>query len=147
MELLQNKNYLIDTNILLYAINEDSAFNDTATTLLRDFQRGKYRGFVSTQNILEFKRVVTHDVFKKKINYAKINDLLEIWLGFLTVVYEDKTAWIEYKKLEGKYKPTGNMIFDAWIVATMIANNLDKIITVNHRDFVKFLEIKVIALN
>ena len=137
MVLLESKKYLIDTNILIYAVNTDSEYHTQAKKLLNDISKKPFKACLSTQNILEFKRILTHETFKRLIKIEDINKIIEIWLGFLDVIYEDSTAWLEYKKLENDLKPTGNQIFDMWLSATAIANGVDIILTANTKDFQK----------
>lgn len=143
MELQLDKKYLIDTNILIYSINEDSEFNDAAKKLLIKFQRGLYKGFISTQNILEFKRVMTNPVFKN-ISYEYIDEVLNVWLQFLTIIYEDKSTWLEFQRLDRRLHSKGNIIFDTWLASTMIAHNIENILTMNVKDFKEIQEVNAI---
>ena len=143
MVLQESKKYLIDTNILIYAVNESSEYHEKALDLLQDIAI-KYNACISTQNILEFQRVLTHKSFKTLLPQENIEEIIRIWLDYFEVIFEDKTVWIEYQKLAKFIQPSGDKIFDLWLSATMLANGVDVIITVNTKDFKNIKGIKAI---
>jgi len=144
MVLQESKKYLIDTNILIYAVNENSAYHEKALDLLQNIAVKSYNACISTQNILEFQRVLTHKSFENVLPQENIDEIVKIWLDYFEVIFEDKTVWLEYQKLTKRIKPSGNKIFDLWLSATMKANGVDVIITVNTKDFKNIKGIKAI---
>lgn len=55
----RSKQALIDTNILVYAVNKDSPYHKQARIILEQVASGAINGVISIQNILEFCSVLT----------------------------------------------------------------------------------------
>ena len=138
---------LLDTNILVYAANKDCEFHEIAVKTRNRVINGELQGCVSLQNLVEFYSVITSpkriekpltpEVSLGEIDkYVKSENILKV--GF------SETALNILGNLVRKYKITAQDIYDLKIVATMIANQVDTIVTVNEDDFVKYSEIKVI---
>jgi len=144
MEILKSNNYLIDTNILVYAVGNDKEISQKSKDLISKLIQEKYKLFLSTQNILEYRRVVTHSKFPNPLPEKELTKSTDFWLSRFKLIYPDNTAWIEYRKLEKKLKPKGNVVFDIWLVSTMIANGVDTILTLNDKHFRKIKEIKTL---
>lgn len=132
---------LVDSNILIYAINRSSPKHTIAQQFL---QQEKEKLVLAHQNIFEALRVLTHPRYPKPM---KINPAIEAVISItsnLDVIYpflETQQLSLELLK---KYKLTSNQIFDGYLVATMLSNGIDKIATDNVKDFQKFKYIKVI---
>lgn len=132
---------LIDSNILIYAINSDSPKHKKAQEFLTqnasDLQ-------ITHQNILEAIRVLTHNKFS---NPMETKDALTAVLAIsesLKLISPTQTGYyltIEFIKL---HNLSGNRIFDAYLAATAISNDIKEFATDNTKDFNKFKEIKVI---
>ncbi len=138
---------LLDTNILVYAANKDSEFHKIAVKARDQVINGELQGCVSLQNLVEFYSIITSskrienpltpEVSLREISkYVKSENILKV--GF------SETALNILSELARKYKVVAQDIYDLKIVATMIANQVDTIVTVNERDFIKYSEIKVI---
>lgn len=132
---------LIDSNILIYAINADSPKNKLAQKFLRE-NLGNL--FVVHQNVLETIRVLTHQRFSKpmKLNMA-LRAILPILKSCRIISPDQSTYHLTLKFIED-YKLTGNRIFDAYLAATAIANEINLIATDNALDFQKFSQLSVI---
>ncbi|MDO8570872.1 MAG: PIN domain-containing protein [Candidatus Daviesbacteria bacterium] len=132
---------IIDSNILIYAINSDSPKNKKAQEFLRENLKNLE---VTHQNILETLRVLTHPKFSKKM---KSQDALESITGIIRVAriiqprYETYYVFLELLK---KHQFGGDKIFDIYLIATALSNNIETIATDNTKDFIKFKEIKTI---
>ena len=143
--MINSNRVLIDTNILIYSI-ENSDRGQRVIDLLEDLQKKGAHLFVSTQNILEFERVVTHQNFSRKFSFNEVEKIEKLWLSNFTLVGEDLRVWEVFQNLKKIYKIKGNKIFDLWIVSTMQVNGIDTVITDNVKDFIVYKEIKVIGL-
>lgn len=132
---------LVDSNILIYAINRRSSKHTSAQNFL---QNNKDNLEVAHQNILESLRVLTHPKFPFPM---KIQDALKAINNIIKtcrVIYpEDKTYHITLLLIK-ENKPVSDQIFDAYLVATALSNGISTIATDNVRDFKKFKEIKII---
>lgn len=131
---------LIDSNILVYAINTASPKHKNAQIFL---QENSADLVVAHQNILETLRVLTHPKFPKKM---KLKDALASIEGIIRVAkiiqprYETYYVFLELLK---KHKFGGDQVFDAYLLATALSNNIDLIATDNTKDFTKFKEINI----
>lgn len=143
MVLPKSKKYLIDTNILVYSINKNSDFHTQTNTLLQKLINQDYQLYTSTQNLLEFERIITHPIFNKLIDYRIRNKQLDFWINNLNILHEDKIVWLKYLELRAQLKPIGNKIFDIWLASIAISNGIHYIVTANEKDFTNIPEIKI----
>ena len=131
---------LVDTNILIFAINEDSSKNKQAKEFLRDNQE---KLTVAHQNIIEAIKVLTQPKFSKPLKpILAIEAVLSIIDNCQIIVPKPGTEYIALELIK-RSKLTGNRIFDAYLTATAISNDIDTIATDNEKDFKRFLEITV----
>lgn len=132
---------LVDSNILVYAVNRSSPKHKIAQFFL---QNNTSNLAVAHQNILEALRVLTHPKFPSPM---KIQDALKA-INSITktcrVVYPEGKAYHITLLLIDKNKPVSDQIFDTYLVATALSNGIDTIATDNTRDFKKFKEIKLL---
>lgn len=132
---------IIDSNILVYSINKRSPKHKKAQKFLLD-NMGNLE--VAHQNIFESIRILTHSKFP---NPMKINDALKAIEGLLegcTIISPNwKTHNIALLLIK-KYRLSSDIVFDAYLVATALSNDIDIIATNNAKDFKKFTELKII---
>ena len=144
MKIQKSKKYLIDTNILIYSVSKNISYSKDSKDLITDLLQNSYDVNISTQNLLEFRRVTTHKKFPNPLNPKELDVSLRFWLENFNLIYAAKSTWLEYLKLEQKYNPVDNDVFDLWLAATMLANGITKIITVNTKHFSKIKEVEAI---
>ena len=138
LALITSDKVLIDSNIFIYTLDESIGHTEKVRLYLEGLFSSNLELFVSTQNILEIKRVVTHPTFEKKRIKVDIDRIINNWLKNITLIYGDEQVWYEYLELSQKYSVKGNQVFDLWLVATMKANNIKIIITANTKHFKKY---------
>lgn len=132
---------LIDTNILVYAINESSPKHQQAKQFLKHNQ-GQL--IVAHQNIIEAIKVLTQPKFLKPMDSeSAIKAVLAIIEICQIIIPKFGTEFIALELIK-RSDLTGNRIFDAYLAATALSNNVDLIATDNIKDFKKFKEIKVV---
>lgn len=125
---------LIDTNILVYAINADSPKNKTAQLFLQNANDL----IIAHQNIFEAFRVLTHPKFSHPMKPKKAQNSLEPIIDACKIIYpNNKTHYLAFEFIE-QNKLVGNQIFDAYLAATAISNNVIAIATDNVKDFKTF---------
>lgn len=132
---------LVDSNILIYAINSRSPKNKTAQGFLRK-SAGNFS--VAHQNILEALRVLTHPKFPKPLEINSAVSALEPILNAATIISPEYRTHRIALNLIKRHKLASNEIFDAYLAATALANEIYEIATDNVRDFKKIKEINVI---
>lgn len=124
---------------MVYALNKSSPQYSIARRFLRIFE-GKLN--IAHQNVLETLRVITHPTYKRHfgtVNVGKVQDFIEE----MNVLSPSGLTYFLNFELIKKYKISGNTVFDAYLVATMLSNNIKIIVTDNEKHFLKFEEIKV----
>lgn len=126
---------LIDTNILVYAINADSPKNEAAQLFL---QKEINSLVVSHQNIFEALRVLTHPKFSSPMKPKEAQEAVWTIIETCKIIYpNNKTHYLALELIK-ENNLLGNQIFDAYLAATALSNNITKITTDNDKDFRKF---------
>ena len=138
---------LLDANILVYAADETSTYNQ-ATKLLREKGlKDEIPLCVCPQVLSEFFSTVTNP---KRVNKPRTQKeaLLEMEKYFysrnILKIYPGTEIMERILGLLKKYKVSQQEIFDLKLVATMLSNNVSRIYTYNQADFAQFEEIEVL---
>ncbi len=137
--------YLIDSNILVYAYNEDVEFHEKALEILENALNKRIDTVISDKNLYEFFAIITD---KKRVeNPVTIERAIEI-INFLVdsnikIIYSSPFVLSETLTLIGKYKIKKQEVFDLNLVALMIKNKIDTIISANDQHFKNIEEINV----
>lgn len=140
MMISKSKQILIDTNILIYAVNKDSGYHKQARIILEQVSAGEINGVISIQNVLEFCSVLTSvKLLNKPISIKKVWKLVkDIIDSGVEVVYPNNAIIQILPKLFSKSETLGKRIYDYYLVATMLNYNISTIYTVNEKDFQNF---------
>ncbi len=129
---------LIDTNILIYALEKSSVFHKKSVDILTS---KKYKHYISTKNIAELFAVC----LKKEIHKEKIISYLhDTILNTCILIYPNKQSFYQFINLMSKYNVKGNRVYDIEIVSIMLANGIDTIATFNNKDFININEIQIL---
>lgn len=132
---------LIDSNILVYSINLSSPKHKKAQDFL---QKNVGTLVVAHQNIFETLRVLTHPKFPRPMKIGDATDAIENILRGCTVISPDYRTYRIAWELMKKHRLSGDLVFDAYLVATALGNSIDIIATDNTKDFKRFTEVKSI---
>src|SRR3989344_28282 len=138
---------LLDTNILIYASDPTSKFNNKARELLRDVLEGQVNACVSTQNLYEFYAIVTDPKrVAKPLDIKQASSLLQNYIEAenLPKIFPKETNLTHLVHLIKKYRISKQEVFDAVLVATIMDNSVKTIYTADERLFRKFTNIKVV---
>ncbi len=131
---------LVDSNILIYAINSASPKHKTAQKFLQE-KIGELE--IAHQNIFETLRVLTHKKFpspmRPKEAIAAVGRITKV----CKIISPDYKTHHIALELVGKYNLGGDKIFDAYLAATALANDIAIIATDNSKDFQQLREITV----
>lgn len=132
---------LVDSNIVVYAINSTSPKHIKAQKFL---QNNLDNLELAHQNIFETLRVLTHPKFPHPMKPRDAILALERIMEICMIVHPDyRTHQIALEMIK-KYQISSDKIFDGYLVATALSNNIDTIVTDNVKDFRKIKEIKII---
>ncbi|WP_417914929.1 type II toxin-antitoxin system VapC family toxin [Candidatus Electronema sp. JM] len=133
---------LVDTNILVYAVDEDSIFHSAAEQVVRN---SEYSLFTTSKNLSEFLVVLTRGaVAPVPVEDALL--LLEDLLENFTVLYPSGSSRKVLEQLLKKYRPRGLKIHDFEIMSIGLDNGIRRVATVNKDDFKAVKEIELIEL-
>lgn len=132
---------IIDSNIVVYAIDKNSLKHKRAQEFLKE-NLGSLE--IAHQNIFETLRVITHPKLPRPMKIRDAIDAVEKMLKVCSIVSPNwRTPSIAIELIK-KYKLSSDLVFDAYLVATALSNEVNKIATDNIRDFQKFTELEVI---
>lgn len=139
---------LLDTNVLVYAANDNSPFHKAAVALRDKGLRGELSLCITPQVLNEFYANVTNP---KQIDspFTQAEARLEMEKYFhsrriLKIHPQPDTPLIVLDYLK-KYNIVRQEIYDLQIVATMISNGVKHIYTYNTNDFSKYPDIEVLT--
>ncbi|MBI5916364.1 MAG: PIN domain-containing protein [Bacteroidetes bacterium] len=127
---------LLDTNILLYALDVASQYHASVTKILTD---PSSELFTTSKNISEYFAVCS------KLNIP-FSDSLIFYRSVCEnarILFPDAGSLAIFETLLQKYQPKGNRVFDLEIVAIGLANQLTTIATANFKDFIGITEISI----
>jgi len=130
----------VDTNILVHANDEDSAFHEAAQQRLRDLDAAGHELWISRQVLREYAVVVS-----RKMNERNAFDAVALAadLDRLEAEYrvgdEDARITLTLKRLIQSHAVKGKPIHDANIVATMLVHRVGKLLTQNESDFARYV--------
>jgi predicted nucleic acid-binding protein len=132
---------LIDTNILVHAVDEESPLMQRARDVL-NYYAGAGEAAVALQSVLEMYSALTKSMDLKKARLAA-ERVLE-GSGFKKV-HSDKEDFLNALALAEKHSLRRSDVFDALLAATAKRNGIDTILTENPKHFER-LGIKVETL-
>ena len=138
---------VIDTNILLYAANQDSEENSAAAKFLNDAAASREQWFLTEGIVYEFLRVSTHPkVFPRPLDWKEAMCFLMPLLedsDFLMLTADERHWLLLNEMLASLIHPAGNLFFDIRTVVLMREHGIREIYTTD-TDFLQFPQIKVI---
>ena len=126
---------LVDSNVIVYSINNRSPKQGAAQHFLNTSSQ---ESVFAQQNVLEALRILTHPKYPERMPVSKAVRAIGNILGKGSVVSPAHDTYLFALELIKQYGLSGNKIFDAYLVATMLSLGLDEIATDNERDFNKF---------
>ena len=136
----------LDTNVLVYLANEDSSYHEK---VLERFKKllGDSELWVSRQVLREYAVVMTGpDTIERPLSPREVALDIGKWESLFHVADETEEVTEILKSLVERYKLRGKIIHDANIVATMMANSITKLFTLNVGDFKRFSELEILHL-
>jgi toxin-antitoxin system PIN domain toxin len=130
---------IVDANLLLYAVDEDSTHNATAAAWLEETLAGDRRVGLPWQTIGAFLRIVTHPrVSQNPLSGADAWRYIEDWLTVPSVWIPpatEATARV-YARLAAQVEITGNLVPDAQLAALALEHGVE--IVSADTDFMRF---------
>lgn len=136
------RSFLADTNILVYALDEDSPFYSRVFELLDWAEKEQGSVYVTHQNILELVNVLVKDYkLKRSLALTKAKSLVAKE-PFRTICPLPTTIEVFYKIAKGKEAEH----FDLYLAATALDNGVDCVVTNDPKGFKGIEGLEVFSL-
>lgn len=141
MKTISRGKWVIDTQILVYLLDYNSEFHQTASDIFSLVDEGFVIPVIVHQNIIEAEKVFIR-LYKQAIATVVhvINELVND--RSFTIIYPQETTLKRYHILM-ESKSRVQDIFDLYLAATMLDNGYNQIITANDKDFEGIEGIKI----
>ena len=134
----------VDTNLLVYAHREDSAWHEEAYQLIGELAEGTAPWAIPWPCIHEFLAITTHPrIFSPPTPLAKALDQVDAWLESpsLHLLSEQPGAWDSLRALLTASKTTGPVIHDARVASLCLQHGVRELLTAD-RDFSRFRDLR-----
>lgn len=132
---------VIDSNILIYSLNQSSTKHSTARSFLTSHDK---KLVVSHQNILETLRILTHKNFPSFLSPSRALKIVTQFCEQFSLIYPNQETFAITSQLIKKYHVSGKEVFDAYLVATALSYGEKVIATDNVKHLSKYKEITVL---
>ena len=135
----------VDTNLLVYAHREDSAWHDAAYTSIARLAEGQSPWAIPWPCIHEFLAIVTHArIFAPPTPLMNAVDQVDAWLEApgLVLLGETENYWMQLRSLLLTGRVSGPQIHDARIAGLCKEHGVSELWTAD-RDFGRFPGIQV----
>ncbi|MDJ1182082.1 type II toxin-antitoxin system VapC family toxin [Roseofilum casamattae] len=141
--------YLIDTNVLIRLADRNDPRHLTVRTALRQLQQDNHQLQIASQNCIEFWNVATRPIRNNGLgltpnNGKKLLDLLE---RLFPIVPDTPAVYFEWRRLVATHNVSGVQVHDAHLVATMKVRGISRILTFNTKDFTRYTNEGIIAID
>ncbi len=139
---------LVDTGVLLRLFDQSDAMHQAIRSMLQLLRNEGHTLSTTSQNIAEFWNVSTRPASARG-GYGQSVELTERRVQFIervgTILADQPGAYQEWRRLVTQHKIQGVSVHDARLVATMRVNSVTTIITLNARDFSRYLDITALS--
>ena len=135
--------YAVDTNLLVYAHNADSAFHEPAKQFIgsalnsRD-DSGKFQVCIPAQVLIEFINVITWSRLESPLSLPDALHLVKQYRDTGVTILHPKTSQLDTLLTLFESVTTRKKVFDIALAATLKDNGIQGLYTVNTKDFVGF---------
>lgn len=121
------KRCLFDTNVLVYALDEDSPYHAASARLIGQANQGELEAHITQQVLLECFAVVTNP--KRVAHPLSTSEALELIQGHILdsplrlLSARDEALMLTWHLAES-YQLIGSEVFDAYLVATALTHGI-----------------------
>jgi hypothetical protein len=136
----------VDTNLLVYAHREDSAWHDVAYARIEELAEGRTPWAIPWPCVHEFVAIVTHPrIYSPPTPLAGAIDQIEAWLESptLALLSESEGYWSHLRPLLEVGRVIGPRLHDARIVALCTGHGVRELWSAD-RDFGRFPGLSVV---
>ena len=126
--------WIFDSNLLIYSLNLDSPFHEKTSQLFLLATENHIQIAVAQQNILETHKALIR-VYHRTPNES-VNALENMLSTFISeVIHPQPQTLHRYHMLLAQAQTTPIDLFDYYLAATMLDSGINRILTVNTKDF------------
>jgi toxin-antitoxin system PIN domain toxin len=133
--------FVVDTNILVYAADEDSSLHKRCARLIEEWRRQSSVWYVTWGILYEFLRVITHPrVFRKPWSVTEAWKFVEAILASPSLgilVAAERHADVAAEVIKSLTSLSGNLLYDAQTAILMREHGIRRIYT-RDTDFHRF---------
>lgn len=133
---------LVDTNILVYLIDEESAFFERARQVV---EKGEYQLVTTSKNLIEFLAVTTK-FSGYNLSTGTALQIVGEFIDNFEIIYPSQESLAIFFDLMTRYQPKGLKVHDIEIISIGLANGLFDVATFNAKDFKSVQEISVLKI-
>jgi predicted nucleic acid-binding protein len=133
---------LVDTNILVYLIDEESAFFERARQVV---EKGEYQLVTTSKNLIEFLAVTTK-FSGYNLSTGTALQIVGEFIDNFEIIYPSQESLAIFFDLMTRYQPKGLRVHDIEIISIGLANGLFDVATFNAKDFKSVQEISVLKI-
>jgi predicted nucleic acid-binding protein len=136
---------LADTNITLRLAQPHHPQAASALRALRSLRSAGESIHIAHQNLVEYWVVSTRPIEANGLGYSAERAAAEIeTLKRLFDLVPEEPLHSTWERLVVEYNVSGKNAHDARLVAAMIVNGIDSILTFNSKDFARYREVRVL---
>ena len=135
----------VDSNILVYAHREDSAWHDAAYARVQELAEARDPWAIPWPCIHEFLAIVTHQrIYAPPTPLANAMDQVQAWLESpsLVLLSETEEYWQRFQGVLLSARASGPQVHDARVAALCLEHGITELWTAD-RDFSRFPALKV----
>ena len=134
--------WVFDSNIFIYFLDQSSPFFKLSKALFAEIISGKVKAYCGQQNIIEVERILIQRYKRTVSETISKLDLLITEFSFQVITPFPYTLKKFHSILPTITK--GADVFDYYLAATMLDHGINRIMTVNTKDFSKIPGIEAV---
>ena len=139
--------YLLDSNVIVYAVNYDSPFHKECLSFVSRAMKGEINGFLCEKSIYEVYAILSDSRrVEKPLSTTQIIDVLnKLVKSKLQVLYSNENTTEKALRLCKEYNINRQDVFDMVIASQALNNSVNYIVTYNKKDFLKIKDIEIVT--
>ena len=137
--------YLIDTNILLRYADTGASQHPLIMQALETLALRRDEVVIVPQTIYEFWSVVTRPADKNGSGWTitKVSTVIDQIIKRFPLLPDVPSVFENWLELVTRFEVKGKQVHDARLVAAIQTHNVDNLLTLNIKDFERYLEIEL----
>lgn len=140
--------HLFDSNTFLRLAEKNSTQRPIVLNAIRSLRNGNEIIYYTPQVLAEFWNVCTRPSSARGglgLSVEQTERKANLIQKHFTLLHDSAAAFAEWRRLVSDFQIKGVQVYDAKLVASMIAYNIPYLVTFNDKDFIRFPMITVIS--